>query len=509
MMRTKSVSLAAATAATGLFLALNPGGSALAAQPVAVSVKLANAGCETAPAWKAAGAGMTVTTSTTAHTGKKSCLLYASAAGAGSMSPSSPIVAKTVKGTTYTLTLWVSGNARGNVPVSVKLNEVAAGKTVTTKSVSVTAASATFKKVTVALVAAKDGSALNLTVSSSKLARKQGVRVDDLALSSLAAAPKPPATPTPPPTTTPTPPPTTPPAPPTTTPPPTTPPAPPTTTPPPTTPPAPPTTQPPAPVQDTSFGTTAQPRDGSLADAVARQDAKFGHLATLRYYAPGLPPAWSQITSLGMRDLVVSFKSSPATVLSGANDTYLTNWFASAPRDRQIWWTYFHEPENDVESGSFTPAQFKEAFKHVSELAHAAGRDDLRATMILMGYTANKNSGRNWQDYYPGGEYVDVMGWDSYNHAAAQGKGYSTPEAVFGNAAAVSKAAGKPMAIAETGAPLLPGDDGTGRAAYLRAAGAYLKAQGAQFVTYYDSTQGGAYTLDDAASVQAWKDLMH
>jgi hypothetical protein len=262
-------------------------------------------------------------------------------------------------------------------------------------------------------------------------------------------------------------------------------------------------------VQETAFGTTAQPRDGSLADAVARQDGKFGHLATLRYYAPGLPPAWSQITSLGMRDLAVSFKSSPATVLSGANDQYLTDWFKSAPTDRQIWWTYFHEPENDVESGAFTPAQFRDAFAHVSQLAHAAGRDDLRATMILMGYTANPKSGRNWLDYYPGSANVDVLGWDAYNHAAADGKGYSSPDAVFGNAVAVSKAAGKPMAIAETGAPLQAGDDGTGRAAYLRAAGAYLQAAGAEFVTYYDSTQGGAYTLDDAASIQAWKDLMN
>ena len=355
MMRTKSVSLAAATAATGLFLALNPGGSAIAALPVSVNVQLPNAGCETKPAWTVTGAGASVTTSTTAHSGKKSCLLYASAAGAASMTPSTPLVAKTVLGTTYTFSVWVSGNGRGDVPVSVKLDEVNGGKVVATKSTAVTAKSATFTKVTVTLVATKAGSTVKLTIGSTKLTRTQGVRVDDMTLTSLAAAPTPPPTTPPAPPTTPTPPPTTPPTVPPA--PPTTPPAPPTTPPaPPTTPPAPPTTQPPAPVQETSFGTTAQPRDGSLADAVARQDAKFGHLATLRYYAPGLPPAWSQITALGMRDLAVSFKSSPATVLSGANDEYLTAWFKAAPTDRKIWWTYFHEPENDVETGSFTPA---------------------------------------------------------------------------------------------------------------------------------------------------------
>jgi hypothetical protein len=237
---------------------------------------------------------------------------------------------------------------------------------------------------------------------------------------------------------------------------------------------------------------------------VARQDAKFGHLDTLRYYAPGLPPAWSTITALGQRDLVVSFKADPVAVARGDHDAYLSAWFAAAPRDRKIWWTYFHEPENDVAAGAFTPTQFRDAFRHVSQLAQQAGRTDLRSTMILMGYTVTKSSGRNWADYYAGSAYVDVLGWDVYNHAAAAGTSYSTPENVFGKVVAVSAAAGKPVAIAETGAPLITGDTGAGRAAYLKAAATYLKTAKAQFVTYYDSTQGGSYTLDDAPSIGAW-----
>jgi hypothetical protein len=237
---------------------------------------------------------------------------------------------------------------------------------------------------------------------------------------------------------------------------------------------------------------------------VARQDEKFGHLSTLRYYAPGLPPAWSTITALGQRDLVVSFKADPASVLRGDADSYLRSWFAAAPTDRQIWWTYFHEPENDVAAGAFTPTQFRDAFRRVAALADQAGRQDLHATMILMGYTVTKSSGRNWLDYYPGADVVDVLGWDVYNHAAAAGTSYSTPENVFGNVVAVSAAAGKPVAIAETGAPLISGDTGSQRAAYLQAAATYLRNAKAAFVTYYDSTQGGAYTLEDSPSVAAW-----
>ena len=263
-----------------------------------------------------------------------------------------------------------------------------------------------------------------------------------------------------------------------------------------------------APKHITGFGSTAQPRGGSLADAVARQDAEVRPPGRAALLLAGPARGLVADHSLGKRDLVVSFKDSPSKVLSGSDDAYLLAWFKAAPTDREIYWTYFHEPENDVESGSFTPAQYKAAFAHVSDLAKQAGRTDLKATQILMGYTANPKSGRNFMDYYAGSDKVDVLAWDSYNHAAANGKGYSTPENVFGQVVAANKSVGKPTAIAETGAPLLAGDDGTGRAAYLKAAGEYLKANGAEFVTYYDSTQGGAYVLDDAPSINAWKSFM-
>jgi hypothetical protein len=453
----KTVPFAAGAVATGLLLALVPGNAALAytppmTQPEPVSVTVPNGTFEAKPAWHTDRTGANATTSTTAYSGNKSGLLYAQTAGAATMTPDAPLVDQTVKGTTYTADVFLSGNSHGDLPAFATLDEVAGGRVVSSKTVSLTAKSATYDEVTVPLVATQDGSELHISIGSGTLTKGQGVRVDDLTFVSLAA---------------------------------------------------------PQPIpHQTAFGSTAQPRGGTLADAVARQDAKFGHLDVLRYYAPGLPPAWSQITALGERDLVVSFKDSPTKVLSGADDAQLIAWFASAPTKPEIWWTYFHEPENDVEAGAFTAAQYRAAFAHVSDLAKQAGRSDLHATQILMGYTANPNSGRNWPDYYAGADKVDVLAWDAYNHAAADGKGYSTPENVFAKVIAASKAAGKPVAIAETGAPLLAGDNGSGRAAYLKAAGEYLKANGADFVTYYDSTQGGAYTLDDAPSIDAWKAFM-
>jgi hypothetical protein len=267
------------------------------------------------------------------------------------------------------------------------------------------------------------------------------------------------------------------------------------------TPPAPPVQQ----QSTTMFGASLETDGGTMAQAVARETSKYGTKGTFRYYSPGLPPSWSSLTQLTNRPLVISFKADPVAVVRGDDDAYLTAWFAAAPRDRVTWWTYFHEPENDVEAGAFTAAQFRAAFTHVAALADKAANPELRATLILMGWTAVTPT-RNISDYYPGANVVDVLGWDVYNRAAALGKMYSPPDQVFGKVVALSRSLGKPWAIAETGAPLIPGDTGAGRAAYLESAGSYLRSSGAVFVTYFDCTHGGAYTLNDIASIRAWAD---
>jgi hypothetical protein len=49
------------------------------------------------------------------------------------------------------------------------------------------------------------------------------------------------------------------------------------------------------------------------------------------------------------------------------------------------------------------------------------------------------------------------------------------------------------------------GDDGTGRAKWLTAIGGYARANGAAYITYFDSTVGGDFRLLDAPSRNAWR----
>ena len=255
----------------------------------------------------------------------------------------------------------------------------------------------------------------------------------------------------------------------------------------------------------TVFGTTAQRRPGEdLGDAIARQESSYGHLRTLRLFFPGLPGSWESIhAETGMRPLVVSFKADPVGVLDGSYDQALSDWFASAPRGVRVWWSYWHEPEDDIASGAFTAEQYRAAWTHVATLAAQAGNARLRASLILMCWTAEPNSHRDWHDYYVPGA-VKVLSWDCYNAGWRNGA-YRTPESLFAEVLAIAEETHLPYGISELGSVRATGDEtGAGRAVWLDTVSQYLRSHQARFVTYFDSNIGVEFRLLDEHSRSAW-----
>lgn len=255
-------------------------------------------------------------------------------------------------------------------------------------------------------------------------------------------------------------------------------------------------------------GASLHIQDGeSFADALRRSDRTFGPLRMVRVFYPGLPPAWNgSRADVTDRTVVVSFKAPPRQVAAGTYDSRLTAWFRSVPRNVDVYWSYFHEPENDVQDGAYTPAEFAAAFRHVAELADGVRNPRLRSTLILMCWTLSPNSGRDFDAYYPGAAAVDVLGWDCYNSGAKKDR-YTPPDQVFSRMIEKSRALGKPWGLAETGSVRVAGDgDGARRAAWLRSMSEYLNEQRPLWVAYYDyQVSGGDYRLTDAPSRQAWK----
>lgn len=257
------------------------------------------------------------------------------------------------------------------------------------------------------------------------------------------------------------------------------------------------------------FGVTVSVRSGeSLDGAVARVRDEIGRPPIVRVYSSEAPPSWDDIEHrAGDAAVVVSFKFAPSDVLDGAYDERLTQWFRAAPDDREVYWAYYHEPEDNIESGDFSAKGFRAAWAHIDALADHVENPRLHSAVVLMCWSLDDASGRTWGDYIPTDRTPDVLAWDCYNRAVSRGK-YTPPARLLERSVRASGDVGAKWAIAELGSELAAGDDGQGRARWLEAIAEYSRANDAVFVTYFHALQDGEYALLDSASQDAWRRIM-
>jgi hypothetical protein len=256
----------------------------------------------------------------------------------------------------------------------------------------------------------------------------------------------------------------------------------------------------------TKFGASVDAGHMAWSRAVARSDSWYAHLDMIRVFYPGLPQAWPGRAGSVHRPTAVSFKASPRSVLSGKYDSFFTHWFKTAPRDRTTWWTYFHEPEDNIEAGEFSATQYRAAWSHLHRLSERAHNARLRPTLTLMCYTLSKYSHRNPASYYPG-SWIRTVAFDCYNRRGGSGH-YIMPRLLFRSASAWAHHHHAAFAVAEFGSVIARGDNGTRRARWLHVCARYLRLHHAQYVSYFDSTVGGDYRLTDAKSRSAWRSIV-
>ncbi|MGH9298685.1 MAG: hypothetical protein ACRDZT_02075 [Acidimicrobiales bacterium] len=229
-------------------------------------------------------------------------------------------------------------------------------------------------------------------------------------------------------------------------------------------------------------------------------------MGIVRVFYPGLPGPWSGPAGVARRPVVVSFNARPELVLSGRDNARLLRWFETAPRGRDVYWCYYHEPEDNIAARQFTAAEYRAAWQKIAGLAASARNPHLHATLILMGFTLSPHSHRNWRSYYPGSRFVQYIGWDAYNPVAASRRGtYETPSSIYIRIVRLMDRLHKPWGIAETGSLLARDDHGSRRARWIRAVAGYLEHVNARWCTYFDANVGGNYQLHDAYSVDAWR----
>ena len=149
----------------------------------------------------------------------------------------------------------------------------------------------------------------------------------------------------------------------------------------------------------TLFGATA-----SNGAALSRATSQFGRMPIIRVYYNGLPDPHVWTTGspgINHSAAIISFRSPPDVVLSGADDAALSRFFDTAPTSRTTYYTYYHEPETLVQEHAFTVSSYRAAWAHIVALADKAHNPNLKSTLILMSWDLNPRSGINWKDYLP------------------------------------------------------------------------------------------------------------
>lgn len=267
----------------------------------------------------------------------------------------------------------------------------------------------------------------------------------------------------------------------------------------------------PAPPQRTQFGTSISTSSTIwAADALRDRDEKFGRIAAVRIWDEPMPMPWrdQRTAHLVGRTLVMSFRPPPSEVLAGKLDAELRRWFEEAPSTSTIYWSYVHEPETLIDDQrSFSASEYRRAWQHIDGIADTVCRQNMFSTLILMGWTVNPASKKHWRDYYAGDEVIDVLAFDPYNGVHDPKRDYyATAESMMGGAVATSKASGKPWAISEIGSRLIASDPtGVERGVWLTEIADYARANGALFVTYFQSSRDGEWRLLDRPSQEAWR----
>ncbi len=245
--------------------------------------------------------------------------------------------------------------------------------------------------------------------------------------------------------------------------------------------------------------------NASYPSQLAGATAEFGHMPIIRVYYTGMPDpdAWTTgAPGINKSAVVVSFRSPPATVLSGKDDAALAQFFDTAPTGHPIYYTYYHEPEPLITGKQFTLAQYKAAWTHIVAIADAAHNPYLKSTMILMAWDLDPRSGINFRDFLPSGHVISVLAWDAYPAGTVhdQDPQPTQPSDFMAPEEAASRSVGLPYGFAEFAL-----GTAADRPSWLQEVASYLQGTGALFGTLFNSTGFPWMELTDSASIQAWR----
>jgi hypothetical protein len=253
----------------------------------------------------------------------------------------------------------------------------------------------------------------------------------------------------------------------------------------------------------------------TLASFIATSDS-MGPLRVRRSFnssAPNVPSSQPALIAGDAAAGISSFYSckvngGPAAINNGSQDANLRALFNSFPKNRMTYFTMWHEPENDINGGSFTSAQFAQMIAHIWDIKQSTSN----AANIQVGYIAMDYWWRTGTTFQKNGDQIlppngkfDFLAVDDYNTATTSGRTNAGTDPAFQNWYNWAKGKGKPLYVTEFGRKIDPNDP-QARANDLLASETWLKSHGFGMFLYWNGSGAqGDWKLTDAPSQAAWK----
>ena len=252
------------------------------------------------------------------------------------------------------------------------------------------------------------------------------------------------------------------------------------------------------PPKTTLFGAAFSPHDTTHYDALI---TLWGGMQVSRSYdgSSGVNPFLNNLQAMDVARKAASaysFKYPPVDVIAGTHDAALTTFFKGIADDHPVYWTYWHEPDDEIyKTQTFTATQYRDAWAHIRTIADGvkATRPKMiaYATLIIMEYSmtppiaaSRPLLGNNGM--YPGDAVIDVFGVDVYNPGAPNGL-VTDAATQFGKVIDFAETHKKPWAIGEFGSCPVKNDPNV-RTTYLTNAFKYwnLRKNPPAYAAYFD-----------------------
>ena len=251
------------------------------------------------------------------------------------------------------------------------------------------------------------------------------------------------------------------------------------------------------PASGSFLGTFSKPRGSeSKQEAIQRVEASIGRRFAIdhQYYDwnAQIPTSYETWTVGQGRIPFLNWKPSGSwsSIANGSQDAWIGQRAdAFEAFGAPVYLTVHHEPEDDTaQYGS--KADFVAAFRHIVEVFRARGASNVAFVWTMMAWSFDSRSGEVIGDWYPGGNWIDVIGADGYNwYPGRSGTTWSSFGTVFDQVNSFAVAQSKPWMVVEYGVQEDPATPGRKGDWFRDMVGAIKSWPSLKGILYFDTTK--------------------